>query len=302
MKPTISVIVCTHNPRHDYLQRVLQALQNQSLSRENWELLLIDNASKTVLAEEINLQWHPLARHIREEKLGLTHARLRGIEESTGKVLIFVDDDNVLDSDFLENNLQIEKDWSVLGAWGGRIVAEFETEPPEWTKPYWDLLAIREFEEDRWSNSSDRNHAVPCGAGLCIRKVVAQKYAELVSQDSRRALLGRKGGLMTSCEDSDLALTACDLGLGTGQFKSLKLTHLISSNRIKEDYLISLVKGIAYSSTILKALRGKLPIQSCNSQKIFEKYKRWRMKYRERYFYDAKQIGEKMAFEEIASW
>ena len=280
----------------------MQALENQSLSKDRWELLLIDNASDAILAEEINLQWHPLGRHIREEKLGLTHARLRGIKESIGEVLIFIDDDNVLNHDFLEINLQIEKDWSILGAWGGQIVAEFETEPPEWTKPYWNLLAIREFEEDHWSNIIHQNETTPCGAGLCVRKIVAQKYAEIATQDSRRMGLGRKGSLMTSCEDSDLAYTACDIGLGTGQFTSLKLTHLISSNRIQEDYLISLVKGIAYSGTILHGLRGKFPIQPCKSQKIFEKYKRWRMKCRERYFYDAKQIGKKMAFEEIASW
>ena len=96
MISSLSVIICTHNPRSDYLSRVLQALDSQSLSKESWELLLIDNASEKILSTEIDLSWHPNSRHIREEQLGLTPARLRGIKESVGEILIFVDDDNVL--------------------------------------------------------------------------------------------------------------------------------------------------------------------------------------------------------------
>jgi glycosyltransferase involved in cell wall biosynthesis len=31
MQTKLSVIICTHNPRYDYLKKVLQALQQQSL-------------------------------------------------------------------------------------------------------------------------------------------------------------------------------------------------------------------------------------------------------------------------------
>ena len=303
MKPTFSVVICTHNPRIDYLQRVLKALQNQTLSKDRWELLLIDNASDTILADEIDLQWHPLSRHVREEKLGLTHARLRGIEEAVGEVSIFVDDDNVLESNFLEINRQIDRDWSVLGAWGGQIIPEFEQTPPEWIKPYLMFLALREFERDAWSNAGEMNESVPFGAGLCVRQAVAQKYAEKVKQDDKRAILGRKGSLMTSCEDIDLALTACDLGWGTGQFKSLKLTHLISANRIRENYLLQIVKGTSYSGILMNAIRGKqAPPQPCFSQKLFQSYVRWRMKPIERRFYDARREGINLALKEIASW
>jgi hypothetical protein len=48
------------------LRRVLDALKAQTLPKEQWELLLIDNASKEPLAESWDLSWHPHARHIRE--------------------------------------------------------------------------------------------------------------------------------------------------------------------------------------------------------------------------------------------
>ena len=42
----LSVIICCHNPRRDYLARVLEALKAQTLSTNNWELLVVDNASE----------------------------------------------------------------------------------------------------------------------------------------------------------------------------------------------------------------------------------------------------------------
>jgi glycosyltransferase involved in cell wall biosynthesis len=82
MPAQASVITCSHNPREDYLQQVIEALKNQTLEKQNWEYLLIDNASDEALETRIDLSWHPNARHVREEKLGLTHARLRGISEA----------------------------------------------------------------------------------------------------------------------------------------------------------------------------------------------------------------------------
>ena len=43
-----SIIICAHNPRFHYLERVLAALRIQSLPYEQWELLLVDNASEAV--------------------------------------------------------------------------------------------------------------------------------------------------------------------------------------------------------------------------------------------------------------
>ena len=191
----LSVIICTHNPRRNYLERVLQALISQTLQTELRELLVVDNASDELLSLEIDLSWHPNARHIREEQLGLTPARLRGIKEAVADILVFVDDDNVLYPDYLEVALKISKDFSIIGAWGGQVIAELEEEPPEWTKP--DLtnhlknLACREFERDKWSNLPHEYETTPCGAGLCVRKIVADKYTKLVYNDPRRVDLDR---------------------------------------------------------------------------------------------------------------
>ncbi|WP_038297348.1 MULTISPECIES: glycosyltransferase [Nostocales] len=303
MQLAISIIICTHNPQWNYLDKVLAALKSQTLPLEQWELLLVDNASEQLLSSEIDLTWHPNARHVREEQLGLTPARLRGIREAQAQVLVFVDDDNVLDSDYLEITLGINKDFPFLGAWGGQIRAEFEVAPPDWTKPYWGHLAIRELERDKWSNLN-LHETAPCGAGMCVRKIVAQKYADLVCTDQKRLGLDRKGKLLMSGGDSDIAFTSCDIGLGTGQFTSLKLTHLMPANRLEEEYLIKLVEGMEYSHRILDSLRGQMPnvARSSWKGKLLEFYRLLQMNPRERRFYKAKKRGLLLASQAIFSF
>ena len=300
MISSLSVIICTHNPRSDYLSRVLQALDSQSLSKESWELLLIDNASEKILSTEIDLSWHPNSRHIREEQLGLTPARLRGIKESVGEILIFVDDDNVLESDFLETTLKISQDYPFIGAWGGQIRPEFEISPPDWTKTHWWRLAIIEFEKDSWSNLTSAN-THPCGAGMSIRRDVADKYVDLTCNDSNRIKLDRKGNSLVSCGDLDFAYTACDIGLGMGRFTKLKMAHLISARRLQEDYLLKLTEGNAYSQIILKSFREQIsaPIEPNWKGKLFNLYRLWRMPPRDRRFYQANKRGENLALKEL---
>jgi len=301
-KLNLSVIICAHNPRKDYLEQALQALKTQSIPQDLWELLLIDNASDVILASEVDLEWHSNARHVREETLGLTPARLRGIQEVSAEILVFVDDDNVLDIDYLKTALKIGEDSPFLGAWGGQIQPEFEAPPPGWTKPYWWMLALREFDRDQWSNLTDAWNTIPCGAGLCVRHNVAQRYSELVRSDEKRMGLDRKGKQLTSCGDLDLAITSHDFNLGTGQFPALKLTHLLPEGRFQESYLLKLAEANAYSSPVLESFRGKLPtppIPLSWRGKWRDRYHRWRMNPRERRFRKAFERGRSLALEEL---
>jgi len=252
----LSVIICTHNPRDDYVRRCLDALRAQRLPHNHWELVVVDNHSDAAVADRIDLPWHPSARIVREETMGLTAARLRGIRESTGELLVFVDDDNVLDPDFLEVAERTMDEKPFLGSWSGQCRPAFEKTPPEWTRRYWGNLVIREFEHDVWSNLPRLPESMPCGAGLCVRRNVAQHYLELHESGKRSFQFDRNGKSLVSGGDNDLAACACDLGFGLGLIASLKLTHLISPERLTVEYLARLTEGIYFSSTLLNAERG----------------------------------------------
>jgi glycosyltransferase involved in cell wall biosynthesis len=247
----ISVVICSHNPRPPYLSRVLDALRKQTLSMDAWELLLIDNASKNLLADDWDISWHPKARHVLEEKLGLAHARQRGINESKAPIIVFVDDDNVLNSDYLENVVKIGHEWPILGVWGcGSSVPEFEVKPREDLTEYIHFLAAFEGKQLKWSNSITCMEATPCGVGLSVRSSVAKAYLESWNANSTQ-ILDRNGTSLLSGGDYDIAYTACNIGLGMAVFPQLKVSHLIPKERVTEDYFVKLREGVATSFHLL---------------------------------------------------
>jgi glycosyltransferase involved in cell wall biosynthesis len=252
----ISVIICTHNPREDHLRRTLDGLRKQTLPQDCWELLVIDNRSTAPLADRLDLAWHPAARVVREDELGLTPARLRGLTEARSDLVLYVDDDNVLAPDYLDQAVRIGREWPMLGAWGaGVLEPEFEVPPPEWTAPYHWYLAVHRIERDRWSNLPDQN-VFPPGAGMVLRKAAALEcFREILGNPLRRSL-DRRGDSLSSCGDGDLVWTMTEKGWGAGRFVCLKLVHLMAARRLEESYLERLITGMWSSNVLLKYIHG----------------------------------------------
>ena len=294
-----SVVICSHNPNSRYLTRVLRGLQQQTLLQADWELLIIDNRSSIPILPE-TVSWHSQGKLVFEERLGLTHARLRAIRESRGDVIVFVDDDNVLQSNYLTTALDIANSHPRIGAWSGQCHPEYEIEPEAWMHRYRGLLVIREFTKDYWSNLAHIGETTPCGAGLCVRRCVADAYLALHDSGQRPMLLDRQGTSLMSAGDNDLSACACDIGLGVGLFHKLELTHLISEGRTSEEYLTRLADGIHYSAIYLQSFRGKQPLTKSMPKKIFQFLQGWRMPARDRRFWAACCRGENRAIAELA--
>jgi glycosyltransferase involved in cell wall biosynthesis len=267
-----SVIICTHNPRRDFLERTLEGLRVQTLPYDRWELVIVDNASAPAVPEIVDISRNANARIVREEQLGLSAARLRGIKESTADMLVFVDDDNVLAADYLEQALHISDQHPFLGAWGGSAIGEFEVPVPEWAKPWIFLVAVHECKRVTWTN--ERYRATPHGAGMCIRKKVAEAYAVATASDPARLKLGRSGSSLMCCEDTEMADTSFNYGLGVGQFPQLVLTHIIPRSRLTEPYLLRLAQGREASIVMMRTLRGE-PIPHPLSYNVVKRWLKW---------------------------
>jgi glycosyltransferase involved in cell wall biosynthesis len=263
MQPLISVIICTHNPKLEYLKRVIDALYIQTFPLDQWELLIIDNASQQPVTPDF-VAWHPAGRVVREQQLGLTAARLRGFREAAGELLVFVDDDNVLDADYLHQVAQIFQHHSELGAIGGKSLPEFEITPPIWIAEFYSLLALRDFGETALITSAtfgsvaQRNYPAfaPAGAGIALRRQAFTSYAGRVIHDPARLALGRTGKQLISGEDNDIVLTVMTAGWGVGYFPQLQLTHLISANRLHPGYLARLNHATSRSWVQVLSVHG----------------------------------------------
>jgi len=251
----LSVIICTHNPRADYFPRVLEALKAQTLPKEQWELLVIDNASKEPLAGKWDLSWHPHTRHIREDELGLTPARLRGIKESTGDLLVFVDDDNVLEKKFFQAAVAVAAERRYLGVFGAAVIEpEFEIQPSDALRPLLPLLALRRTTVATWSNNPHDAATIPWGAGLCVTPDVANEYVGLVERLNITRIIDRNGWQLFSGGDDLFSWTASFSGHGFGIFPELRMTHLIPGRRLTEQYFLRLLEGHRFSHAVLEYL------------------------------------------------
>lgn len=249
----ITVIIPTHNPEHARLQRVLGALKAQTLASDAWEVVLVDNGSEPPL--DAGAFTHAVMANLRlvhEPQLGLTAARCRGIIESRGDIVVFVDDDNVLNADFLREVTRIFSAHPEVGAIGGKITPEFESKPEPWVHDFFPLLALRDLGAAKMIAGLERapggSHflypgCAPVGAGMTLRRDAAHQWLAKAGS----ALPDRRGVELSSSGDNDIVLTLLHAGWKVGYFPELTLTHLIPAARLEPAYLARLNRGIQCS-------------------------------------------------------
>ncbi|HYC72268.1 MAG TPA: glycosyltransferase [Opitutaceae bacterium] len=256
----VSVVIPAYQPRADELAATLDALRAQTLPLDAWELVLVDNRSDPPV-DPAAVAWHPHGRCIREEQPGLVHSRAAGFRQSSADVIIVVDQDNVLAPDYLATALEIAAAFPRIGAWGAGVIAPRyerpELAPPPSLRP---LLTLRESAADAWSNDIHHHDSTPWGAGLCIRRAVAGAYLGALQSNPEKSRLDLRGTERLSGGDTDIAYTACAMGLGKGVFPRLRIEHLIPASRCTAAFLCRTGEGRGYSEVLHHlVLTGRLP-------------------------------------------
>lgn len=291
-----SVIIPAHNPKASSLLRVISALKMQSLPLHDWELIIVDNDSHPKLQNDL-VEWHPNGKLISEPIRGLTFARICGIKESTAKSLVFVDDDNILQSDYLESVNKLREAMPKIGAFSGNIEPEFEVPPPKDMYPYLNLLAIRKVDRAIWGNNYP---SLPItGAGMVIDVSVGKYYVEEMQRCPERLKLDRIGSSLNSFGDVDLAWCACDLDMGIGVFPELNLTHIIPKERLNHEYLQKLAMGVSCGSVLMQHFRGNTPSYPSRLELLINAYKVLRCTGFQRKMLKAEHQGKVKAFRDI---
>ena len=111
----ISVIIPTFN-RRLILEKCIKSLENQTVDSdiEGYEILVVDDGSSdgtiSWLKNQCNL--FPHVRLIEQEHGGPALARNKGVENSTGNLIVFIDSDLVVTDSFLNAHVQsLKKCW-----------------------------------------------------------------------------------------------------------------------------------------------------------------------------------------------
>lgn len=256
----LSVVICTHNPAADRLFATLEALKAQTLRADGFETLLVDNASTRFPSREL-IELHAPARMrvIREPELGLTPARKRGLREARAPIVIFVDDDNVLDPDYLEAAAVLMESDPRIGAAGGRSYPWFETQPEPWHTEFFPQLALRDPGDTPLVSepgAKDYPAFAPIGAGLVVRATAAAAWLE---KSGTGTPPDRRGTSLSSAGDNDLVFTILEANWSVAYSPRLRLTHLIPASRLDAGYLARLNRGIQESWIRVLQLHNACP-------------------------------------------
>ncbi len=140
--PRLSVILCTYNRRNLVLS-ALASLRRQTLAYEQFEVIVVDNGStdgtleavRTYVSAGVQLGrksqelWY--VHCLSESKNGLAYARHTALQEASGEIAVFLDDDALADPYFLER-LLAAYDESGADAIGGRVELRWEAQRPHW--------------------------------------------------------------------------------------------------------------------------------------------------------------------------
>ena len=254
MSVAYTVALCTHN-HADRLERTLADLAQLKPPQASWEFLVVDNGcsdgTNDLLARHVWPDgWQ--VRVVREEKLGLSNARNRAIADASGDYVIFMDDDETADPDWL---CAFER--AILAhdpdAFGGRIRVLFEDMRPTWLKD--ELLGfLGELNRAESVVPLTDPYTSFYGGNFGIRKTVCNRVGAF------NAMLGRKGSDNTGGEEVDFYRRLLDAGFKVWWTPEAIIYHRIQAAKLERSYFLDLHYRMGRMEAIRKRGHGsRLP-------------------------------------------
>ncbi len=130
----ITAILCTYNRCHSLRKALTSLAASEVQPGVEWEVLVVDNNSfddTRQVAEEFVRRYPGRFRYLFEAQPGKSHALNAGLGEAKGKILAFVDDDVMVDCQWLKNLCAPVLSGACSGA-GGRVLPEQGVVFPAW--------------------------------------------------------------------------------------------------------------------------------------------------------------------------
>lgn len=258
----LDVCICTHNPQLDILSLVMQSLAKQTVDRGTFRVLVIDNASVPRIGEAIFAQLRNVGIETRlafEPVPGLQRARLHAIGKTSCDWILWVDDDNELSPNYIEQGLNFIQLHPEVGCFGGKLVLPDSISPKSWVLPFLPFLGIKDAGENIIIQKADKwGPWEPPGAGSWVHRKVLDEYCRRARVGEEFFRLGRVGSSgLASGDDSVLMRGAYHVDMACAYVPQLQLLHHLNRKRFAIKYLVRLMKAYGASHVVLESiLRG----------------------------------------------
>ena len=264
----ISVIICTYN-REKYIYNVLKSLALGTLEHQAYEIVLVDNNCTDNTRGEVdhfcNVFPQVTLRYFVETNQGLSHARNRGIRESKGDILVYVDDDATVNPDYLKTYADWFAAHPETDAAGGPIIPHYETgAEPKWMTYFIKrLLTGYLYFGDKAKPFPGQNY--PGGGNAAYRSRVFEKVG-LYNVE-----LGRNGDSLGGGEEKDIFDKMKREGMQFVYLPQAILYHSIPGYKLEADYFNRLTAGIGQSERARTLRIGK----SSYRKRLLSELKKW---------------------------
>ncbi|RZK56846.1 MAG: glycosyltransferase family 2 protein [Pedobacter sp.] len=256
----ISVIICCYNSAQR-IGTTLKYLANQHIPSDMaCEIILVDNCSTDITIEKAIEDWNNYQclgidfKIIQEKTPGLSYARESGAKKAKYDIILFCDDDNWFERNYIAIAYDTITKNDNIGAVGGRSFAKANGFFPTWFEKWSLNYAVGK----QWHTSGDvSERKFLWGAGLVLRKsAFLQAFSELPS-----LLTDRKGNELSSGGDSEICARLQLMGYKLYYNESLIFYHFIDDERLTLPYLDKLKDGQDKSWIILKHYFDQITIQ-----------------------------------------
>lgn len=233
MTTKVSVIVCTFN-RCDSLAGTLASLRALEVPPAlDWEILVVDNNSSDrtrAVVEEFAHAAPVPTRYIFEPRQGLSHARNRGVAESDRELILFTDDDVLVDPQWLHHTADALLSGGA-GCAGGKVV-------PLWqglARPSWlsnrmlNVLAMLDYGDGPAELGCAGDDRILYGANFAFRR------GPLLEAGAFNPDLGRKGAFGAG-EDKEIQEKLRQLGHKVFYEPRSVVFHRVDRERLSKKY------------------------------------------------------------------
>lgn len=239
----LTAIICTYN-RARYVGKLLESIAANDLVKTEYELLLVDNNCTDNTREvcEAFAAAHPdvIFRYTTESEQGLSAAKNRGIKEAKGDIIVYIDDDALVDPWYLRTYAEWFATHPETMACGGPIEPLYETSEPDWMTPYTKVLLTA------WMNYGEKvreypRGRYPGGGNAAYRKEVFEQVGGF------NTALGRKGGNLMGSEEKDIFDKMHTLNMQILYLPEPVLHHCIPQAKLEKPYFdrLTLQMGIS---------------------------------------------------------
>jgi glycosyltransferase involved in cell wall biosynthesis len=226
----VSVIVCTRNRAHR-LEQTLNSLQQMTVPVDlAWELIIVDNNSSDNTKEVIDSFMNKSSlkvKYVIERDQGLSRARNMGIQEASGNIIAFTDDDCIVDRYWITSiSKEFHADESIAGI-GGRVLLYNKMDRP---------VSIRVHEERTILSSTDRILKLMIGCNIAFARSVFDQIGMFDTDFGA-------GSRFASTEDLDFLYRVYKKGLKIVYSPDILVHH--NHGRRNDEQIKSLMHGYA---------------------------------------------------------